>query len=120
MSAGLEVVAGRDTASNGMMTMGCSGLGCATAICIAQSVGHDCALCVRRGAFPAPSWWRGAGIFGDLARPSVQVLPIAVADLRWGVVAFVQGQYVDGRYPIIGAGAADNAIDLAVASRDVV
>jgi len=113
-AGGVEVVPGRDGTSRGMMTMGCSGLGCASAICVAVASGYQCSFCIRKGAFPAPAWWRDAASIVTLSRPSVQIVPIAEQRLRWGVIVLLERQYVNGQFPIVGAADADRAIDAAL------
>lgn len=114
-SAIVAVVPGRENASGGMMTMGCSGLGCATSLCVAAERGFECSLCVRHGAFPAPGWWRDGSLPMPLLRkPSVQIGAIGSGSLKWAVFVVLQERYIDPRFPIIGTADANQAIDLAL------
>lgn len=112
--AKLFVQPGRETASGGMMTMGCSGLGCATALCVAAERGFDCSLCVRHGAFPAPGWWRGGLPMAALRRPSIQVIRNNTNALPWAVLVVLRECYIDPRFPVIGTADANEAVDLAL------
>ncbi len=78
-------------------------------------VGRQCSLCERRGSFPLPAWWSGDSEAESLAGPSVQVVAIPIKSMPWAVIAFVSERYVDGRFPIVGARSASEAIDLALA-----
>lgn len=116
MLAGLTILTGPNSSPASALAIGCSALGCATAVCIAEGLGHECDLCVRSGSFPAPAWWSAAQSWiVELRKPSVQVVPIAVEGLRWGVVTLVEAAFVDGRHPVMGAPDGDRAIDLALA-----
>lgn len=109
----VERVAGRGGGRS--FPHGCVGFEPAGTICTAQlAAGGKCLLCERRGDFPVPVWWSGDCERDDLAGPSVQVVRLALPSLPWAVVAFVEGRFVDGRFPIIGARNADEAIDLAL------
>ena len=115
-SNGVAVVHGRGDASGGMMTMGCSGLGCATALCFAEERGFPCSLCIRAGAFPAPGWWNDQRAeIVRLKRPSVQVVATWGGALKWAVVVILEDRFVDGRYPAIGTCDANVAVELAIA-----
>lgn len=116
MLAGLTILHGSNSCPATALAMGCSALGCATAVCVAEGLGNQCDLCVRSGSFPAPAWWSAArSAIVEIGKPSVQVVPIAVDGLRWGVVALIEAAFVDGRFPVIGVTDADRAIDLAIA-----
>lgn len=116
MFAGLTILTGSNSCPARMLTIGCSALGSVCSICVAEGVGRECDICVRAGNFPLPAWWSaGRAFIAELARPSVQIVPVAVNGVRWGVVALVEAALVDGRFPIIGAADPDRAIDLALA-----
>lgn len=69
-------------------------------------------LCERVGDFPVSGWWQGPCEIDNLACESVQALPTTLRSLPWAVVAFVERRQVNGRWPVLGARDALEAVRL--------